>query len=230
VWRNGLHFYFRYDGDKTGARCIRTWGENNLLHYQLQYEQGVTHATNSLGHQTSYYHHAGLVYKKVNAEGAQWQTHYNEHTELVEQVDPLGNSTAYMYDEKGNLTTVIYPDNGVIQISYHPNGKPSSATDQMGGKWQWAYDGIGNLTRKTDPTGATIRYQYRKGLLHSITGANGETNILHYDFDYNLIGIDYGNELRETFLYDKLGRCTTATDIRGNNTMRQYDLLGSRVG
>jgi YD repeat-containing protein len=157
VWRNGLRFYFRYEGEKTGSRCIETWGSENLLHYSLQYlEAGLTQATNSLGHTSRFYHRGGLVYHTIGANGGEAFTYYNEYNELVEEVDALGQSTAHSYDEWGNRVYSVYPDNATLQLTYNDKGQPLSAVDSLGGRWRWRYDGCGNLLKKTDPLGPAL--------------------------------------------------------------------------
>ncbi|MGB0950335.1 MAG: DUF6531 domain-containing protein, partial [Marinirhabdus sp.] len=44
--RNGQAFYWEYDGKKTGARCIRTWGDGGILSGTLEYRDGHNIITN----------------------------------------------------------------------------------------------------------------------------------------------------------------------------------------
>ncbi len=82
TWRNGQQWYFVYEGKTTGSRCVHTWGDDNLYNHKLTYLAGCTFVENSLGHITTYYHKGGLVYRKVDANNAEWQYRHNLYNEL----------------------------------------------------------------------------------------------------------------------------------------------------
>ena len=53
--RNGLSFYFAYDGFGEDAYCVRTWGDGGIYDHLIDYDKGVqTVVTNSLGFTTIY--------------------------------------------------------------------------------------------------------------------------------------------------------------------------------
>jgi YD repeat-containing protein len=63
--RNGLSFYFEFDGTDETARCVRTWGDGGIYDHKLTYAvPGVTVVENSLGHRTTYHHRDGLVIRR----------------------------------------------------------------------------------------------------------------------------------------------------------------------
>ena len=54
--RNGLSFYFAYDGYGEDAYCVRTWGDGGIYDHIIDYDKigKVTCVTNSLGRTTTY--------------------------------------------------------------------------------------------------------------------------------------------------------------------------------
>ena len=46
--RNGQTFYWEYDGLKTGARCVHTWGDGGILEGRIEYHKGFNVVTKIL--------------------------------------------------------------------------------------------------------------------------------------------------------------------------------------
>jgi YD repeat-containing protein len=91
TFKNGLRFYFEYQGSGPEARCTRTWGDEGIYDHRLVYdiEARRTVVTNSLGHATTYFgNDNGLVVETRDARGGVTLT---EYTELLSETDPLGH-------------------------------------------------------------------------------------------------------------------------------------------
>ena len=112
TWRNGMQWFFEYDGKSTGAKCIHTWGDGDIYNHKLTFTEGCTVVENSLGHTTTYYHKNGLPYIKIDGNGAEWEYRYNRFNELEWETDPLGNQQSYAHDEWGNIITTTDPGGG----------------------------------------------------------------------------------------------------------------------
>jgi YD repeat-containing protein len=95
TWRNGLNWFFEYDGTEPGARCIHTWGDGDIYNHKLLFEAGKTIVTDSRGHDITYYHKNGLVYKRLDPNGALYQWHYDQDNQLLSETDPLENTCLY---------------------------------------------------------------------------------------------------------------------------------------
>ncbi|MBW1296417.1 DUF6531 domain-containing protein [Aquimarina litoralis] len=229
VWRNGLTWYFRYDGTEIGSRCIHTWGDGDLYNHKLTYEEGKTIVENSLGQLTTYYHKGGLVYKKVDANDAEHYWIYDKDNQLLSETDPMGNSHLYAYDDFGNKTKIIDPTGATISTDYiNPKTPhlPVEAKDANGGTWQWEYDEQGNVVKRTNPMGASSELLYQDGLLQSITDPLGNSSKLQYDKYYNISVVtdNQGNSTKHK--YDVLGRCVKTINAKGATQTREFDLLG----
>lgn len=229
TWRNGQQWYFVYEGNSIGSRCIHTWGDGDLYNHKLTYLEGCTLVENSLGHVTTYYHKGGLVYRKTDAKGADWEYRHNQYNELEWETDPLGNQQAYAHDEWGNISTTTDPSGGFTHTEYynpHFPYLPTEAMDAAGGRWKWEYDTEGNLIQGTNPLGAKTHYKYEDGLLIQITNGAEASTQLSYDRDQNLIQITTDDGAMTRYGYDALGNCTELINPNEVIQRRFYDLKG----
>src|SRR5205823_7609382 len=107
---------------------------------------------------------------------------FDANSNLIKQVDALGNATSFTYDGSGNrisqsvvrtrsdgtketLTTsyaydgnnrlvkTTLPDGSSTQVAYNPLGKQSETTDALGRKTLFDYDANGRLIKTTYPDG-----------------------------------------------------------------------------
>lgn len=226
--RNGLSFYFTYDGTDVNARCLRTWGDNGIYDHKLTYhlEEGYTVVENSLGHRTEYHWtEDGVVYKTVDPQGHEAITKYGNFSQIVSEIDELDRVTHYEYDDLGNRTRIIYPDGSTLQMAYQGR-LLTAATDQIGGSWQWLYNEAEQLISRTDPQGNTTTYAYRDGLLSEIVDPQGGVSRLEYDAQHNLTALITPDGARNEWHYDALGRCTKVVDPKGNEQRRKFNFQG----
>ncbi len=231
--RNGLSFYFEYDGSDEKARCIHTWGDGGIYDHRLRYDvaSGQTWVTNSLGHTTRYRHENGLVVETEDPLGAVTLTEYDEYNQKLKETDEIGNLTVFAYDERGNLTEATSPDGARLLLTYGEPGKPGAdrpleATDALGGVWKWHYDEQSRLLERTDPLGATTRFLYQGARLSAVVDAQGQATGVRYDSSGLLTGLFSPDGGTSAWHYDHLGRPVAATDPNGNEQRRGFDLLG----
>lgn len=226
--RNGLSFYYAYDGDNEFARCVHTWGDGGIYDHKLIFnlEEKNTVVENSLGHKTQYFwNDDGLVWKTIDPLGNERVSRYGDFCQLLSDADELGQTTSYAYDGLGNQTAIQYPDGSSIGFVYEENLLVAAA-DQNGGKWQWQYNDIGQLIERTDPLGRATKYGYENGLLRKVTYPTGDIAHLSYDTLHNLTSLTTPDGATSRWEYDALGRCTKSTDPKGNAQDRIFNLLG----
>jgi len=223
-FNDGTIFTFEYD-DK--GRCTAALGPNGLFSYTFIYQNGLTLATNSLGHTKSYHHKNGIVTKIVNSNGGEQLFTYDDCSNLIATSNELGIATTYQYDDYGNLTEINLPGQGAVNIKYNKLNKPTETTLPNGGLWQYEYDDAGNLISKTSPIGGTTGYTYNHdGLINTISNVMGQVTQLYYDTDYNLRGVELPNQTQISYYYDALGRCIEIKDALNNFQYRKYNLSG----
>lgn len=229
--RNGLSFYFEYDGEDHQAWCTRTWGDDGIYNHKLTYnrEERWTIVENSLGQKTKYFWNAdGLVFKTIDPLGYERITRYGEFCQIIAEIDELGQLTAYEYDVFGNKTGIVYPDGASVKMQFDDD-RMVAAKDENGGKWAWQYNDQQQLVARTDPEKQITRYAYHNGLINTIIAPNGAITKVKFDEKQNLESVLLPDGAVSSWKYDLLGRSTSFQDARGNVTARKYDLLGRVV-
>jgi RHS repeat-associated protein len=227
--RNGLSFYFDYDGDDENARCLRTWGDGGIYDHKLTYAEGQTVVVNSLGCATTYFHRGGAVYRTVDARGGVTETERNRWAELEREVDAVGGTTTYERDARGNATEIAKADGANVVIEYDRRDRPVSVVDEIGGRWTWRYDEHGRMVERGDPIGRSVRFEWLGGRLARVTGPGGQPTGFEHTASGQVAAIVHPNGARERWSYDRLGRLAVATDPRGNDRTLARDAAGRVV-
>ncbi len=229
VNRNGLSFYFEYDGSDESARCVHTWGDDGIYDHKIAYQPRVTVVENSLGQKTTYHHHKGLVWKTVDALGAVTETERNQWNEVVKETDALGQATEYVRDGRGNLVTEISPDGSTVAFAYDVRDRPVSLRGPEGGEWKWSYDEAGRMVERVDALGQRTLFRWSGPRLLGVTDPSGHETTLEYDAAGNLSVLRTPDGVETRWSYDWLGRCVRLQDPAGNVEARQFDDLGRMV-
>ena len=226
--RNGLSFYFEYDGKDEKARCIHTWGDGGIYNHKLVYDNDAhtTTVENSLGHKTVYHHKGGTVFKTVDALGDVTQVERNEFNELVVETDALGLRTIDEYDERGNEASLTAADR-VKTLFRHESDKLVEVTDALGGKWGLEYDEKGRLREEDESAraGTQVLLNGEKHLVGVGDAAEQRTEV-EFDAAGNLVEAIAPDGARSRWEYDALGRAIREVDARANTRVRKYDVLG----
>ncbi len=214
--RNGQTFYWEYDDDTTGARCIHAWGDDGLLEGRIEYhpEEGYNLVTNSQGKTTTYYYTPDFLVTQIKDPlGFSKFFEYTEDAQLYREIDEEANVTGYTYDERGNRIAIIQPD---------------------GSAYTMAYDDDNRLRIVTDPAGNSRTYIYYKGavhtgLLHTVTMADGRMTILRYNAQHLLSKLEDEKERQTLFEYDGDHNLTAITQPDGGRTSWEYDAWGQCI-
>lgn len=230
--RNGLSFYFKYDGYGRHARCTRTWGDDGIYDHLISYDKEGMRTTveDSLGNATVYaLHPLGTVEEITDARGGVTKFEYDEAVRKVAEIDPLGNKTAYTYDERGNQVMVVGPDKAVTKIRYDAQNNPVGVVTPTGAEWAWTYDRYGRVTSRTNPIGQRKAYVYDGKRLTATHDASGAKTVYEWDRHANLIAVTTPDGAKSQWRHDALGRVVVSMDPRGNQQRRAYDGLGRLV-
>lgn len=229
--RNGQRFFWEYD---SKGRCIHTWGDGGILEGWIEYHQkdGYNLVTNSQGQTTTYYYTPDFVVTQVKDPlGNSRFTEYTEHFEVYREIDEEANVTGFAYDERGNRIRIEQPDGSAFTFNYDAEDRLTLVTDPQGGNRTYIY----------------YKKEKHKGLLHTITEADGHIRIfrynaqnllskveddqerstrLEYDEDYNLSALTLPDDGRAVWEYDAWGHCVkSATPLQQEQQFR-YDALG----
>ena len=237
--RNGLTFYFKYDGYGRYARCVETWGidpaggsEAGIYHHLIDYNRKgrTTAVTNSLGEVVTYkYDGAFMVTEIIDAAGGTTQYEYDHAHRETAVIDPLGRRTETTYDNRGNVVMVVAPGKRVSKVRYDDKSRPVQVVGPEGAQWAWRYDGMGRVVARQDPLGHATHYVYEGKRLRQVVDATGQATALEYDSAGGLAKATHPDGTTTGWKRDALGRVVERTDPNGNVQKRVYDALGRIV-
>jgi RHS repeat-associated protein len=168
----------------------------------------------------------------TNAMGKTVVRTYQGGTDKVtSEKDPLGRTTLYEYDSKGNLLRTKGPDGTATRRCGYSGGLLVSDTDALGKVTKFTYDAYANPLTRTDALGRVTRYVYdSKGNLLQETDLNGRVTKYEYDANGNRLASIDPSGVRVSTEYSSFGKPRVATDKLGRKTMNVYDAFGQQTG
>ena len=171
---------------------------------------------------------------------------YDADGNLLTDVDALGNTTTYVYNDLGLPAQQADPSNGSIELggTYDKAGNMVTNTDLMGAVTTFGYDAFGDQVSESLPnpaTGAaggpttTDIYDADGELLSQTDPLN---NVTSYSYDF--LGDQVGQSLpvpatgaaggpTTTLTYDLDGDQLSLTDPDSNTTSWTYDAFGDEI-
>ncbi|MFD1602892.1 DUF6531 domain-containing protein [Flavobacterium artemisiae] len=207
--RNGQAFYWEYDSKE---RCIHTWGDGGWQEGWIEYhpEDGYNLVTDANGAVTTYYYEPNqLVTEIEDPMGNSVFYDYTEFMELYREIDQEGRILGFVYDERGNKTSTVYPDGTEEMMLYDEQNRPSIAINPEGHKTVYLYNKEKGHQLKTiiapDKTSTHFAYYLDNGLLHTVAKNNNELELV-YDKQYNLIEWRENEQKLKSWEYDYRGR------------------------
>jgi RHS repeat-associated protein len=181
-----------------------------------------------------------------DAEGNAWKRTY-EGANLIEEIDPLGHTTEYAYNEHSLPVEITDAKGGKKQLAYDDAGQLVAYTDCSGKTSRWSYDDRGRLLEAKNAAGETTRYHYERGQLASIVNPDGTQEQLEHDaegrlllhrdamhretrYEYNAVGLiaqrQDANRNTIDYQWDRLGRLSALRNENGRTYSFGYDPMG----
>ena len=152
--------------------------------------------------------------------------------DLTKVINPLGESTTYVYDEKHRIIEEK-DDEGYVVLTniYDEDGRVVSQKDMTGIETTFAYvpDGKGGstntATRKQpgyDPVSTSVTVNAGEQIISATTAA-GLTETYTYDSAGNMISSTDGYGNVRTYAYDGTGRLLSSTEPEGQTMTVRYE-------
>jgi RHS repeat-associated protein len=265
---DGTHRYFAYDAQ---GRLISTHLDNNAAAISFSYvSAGGVRATDATGGAETVFYNESLQPGQIQDPlghiqlfsydsshnliregflgGPTYSFAYDQQGNLVQTVNPLGQTTHLAYvtqptrlssftdenghttgftnDSKGNVVAIVAPDGTTTRFAYGASGEVTQRQAPGQGPIRYTYDSLGHLARKDFPDGTHADFTYdAHGNLTSAVDANGSTT-LQYDSTDRLVAITYPNGRSLHYTYDSGGRRIRSVDQDGFTVNYSYDSAG----
>jgi RHS repeat-associated protein len=178
--------------------------------------------------ETTEYDTIGNVTKLTDTAGRVTTFEYDNANRLVKVTDPALQTTQYEYNARSNVTAVVDAIGQRYTFDYDALGRATAST-RAGMMMTFAYDAAGNRTQRTNFNNLPTNYAY--DALNRLTRINypdGSTATYAYDKLSQLTSAANINGTT-SFVYDKLGRVNTTTDVWGQAINYTYDANGRRT-
>ena len=152
---------------------------------------------------------------------------YNRHNELIEENYPLLNkSVKYMWDARGNRTSLEIPGHLKVKYTYDPANRLTGIEYQQGNRIKIAYDDLGRKKEITYPNGVKIRPHYNETRqLQGITYLDRAGKVLKdFQYTYNraskLERVRENGQTKKQYVYDPNGQLTR---VSSENRLTHYE-------
>ena len=199
---------FTYDG--SGNLKTATDADGHATTYSYNGNNFLTSGTLPLGNvPISQVIATGTVTSQTQFTGTTTFV-YNPNSTV--QTDPVGATTTYIYSPTGQLAGMVDAVGNTISMSSDSTGRRNSVTNRLGHATNIIYDPASGLPAQiTDAGGETTTYAYL-----ARTDSNGLTF-------FDIAKITHPDGSTESFLHDKFGNLTAATDVHGKKTLYTYN-------
>lgn len=152
---------------------------------------------------------------------------YSNLNRLSQEIGAQGQTTAYAYDNQGNLTSINGPLTGNVDVTtnaYDALNRLIRVTDPNAGQVNYGYNGLDQLTSVSDPRTLVTTYSYN-GLnnLNQQVSPDTGTTVNTYDDAGNLLTQTDAKGQVTSYAYDALNRVTSITYQGGVVHSYQYD-------
>ncbi len=235
--RDGVTFYFEYDGRDSTASCIRTWGNDGkgcdrLFFREIAYDKKNrrTFVENSLGHTTTYEMNvANAVVLVIDPHGAATSYEYDEHLRKLSETNALGAKTRFEYDARGNETKRVLANGATFVSRFNAQDQIVAMTDPFGVHWSWEYDQKARFVACRSSAGENVRVEYGELYPRRYIRSDGLGVQLQCDPFGQFTSVEYPDGTREERWYDRSGQLVKLRDGDGRAVRAVYDLEGQLV-
>ncbi|MBU4376509.1 MAG: DUF1080 domain-containing protein, partial [Candidatus Omnitrophica bacterium] len=222
----------RYEYNYTYNARIETQKDPELNVTTFEYWWDTTHIVNK-DNETWYYTFYPMcsgLWGIANNLGSEQTFYWDGDYNLTQLDEEYGKITKHEYDDKGNVTKIIDPENGATYptiLQYGPDYSLVTYTkDPKGNEVNYIYDN-GKLTEIHEPLGkTTVMTYYPYGKIKTLTDAEGNLT----EFEYDAWG--YPKKIKrhtETLVIEKnfahsiVGNLLSETDEEGKTRNYTYD-------
>lgn len=163
----------------------------------------------------------------ANTAEAIWAYEYNNKGNVSKVTDPENGVATYTYDVMGNALTLTDARNKVWTSTFDSAGNKLTDTNPLNHVTSYVHDKIGNTIQMTNADNKIVTYTYNsQNRLSTVTNPENGTIKLEYNKAGNLTKITDPDQVAIVFGYDNSTRLTTIKDGNGNVITTSYSAEG----
>lgn len=227
--------------DPNGNQLTWTDGNSHVTTYTYDVLDRMETMTNAELEIITYeYDPLGNQTKLIEADGIITRYDYDPLYRLVtvNQNDQPGEpesadvnvDTHYVYDEVGNLLTIIDAELHETNFTYDGMNRLLTEIDADGNLWQYGYDFVGNRIWRIDANDKRTDYTYYPDNQPETISYELDGTTVEYTYDENNNQTEMVDHLgTTTWTYDPLNRAATVTDALNRHLGYGYDAVGNRT-
>jgi RHS repeat-associated protein len=225
--QTGVSFRYTYDPD-TG-RCIRAIGDRGIYETELHFDFAKRTTMTSGNQEPRKYtwDAQGFVLRQETLDGA-WarERTYDKDHYVTSVANAAGEKVKLFHDARGNLIQRVDPAGNTTAWEIEDD-RPKVRVAPDGNETQYTHDGFGSLIGVQYPTGQRFSLDYDgRGRLTAIHGAEGLVAGFAYDVQHNLVRETDARGAVTQYSYDAMGRPIARRDALGRVTRVGLDRLG----
>ncbi len=196
--RNGNTLDYVYqgtgDGNERLASILDTQGRSTSFAYAAPGSRFVTSITDPASRSHGYAYSSNLLTSYTAPDGSVTGYSYDASGNLIEIVDPRGNSTTLTYDVNRRVTAISRRLDAstntwvTTRFSYDPANRTTVVTDANGSASRYSWDPELRVTSVTDAAANVFRTSYTANSdVATMTNANGHVTTNVYDASNRLV-------------------------------------------
>lgn len=221
------------NGPRTDISDVTTYAYYANTDAELGKRGNVATITNAAGHVTSItaYDAHGQPLTMIDPNGITITLTYDARLRLKTRT--VGNeTTAYDYDDVGQLTKVTLPDGSFLSYTYDDAHRLTGIQDNLGNRIAYTLDAMGNRTQEQVFDPANQLAQTRSRVFNNLNrlfqelGAQNQTTEYAYDDQGNVITVKDPLNRITTNQYDALNRLKEVTSPAPVSAVAQYGYNG----
>lgn len=176
---------------------------------------------------TQWLAHWALPEVETDTAGHSWHYRYDQRGNCIEEINPLGNRTRYVYDGFGQPVRIIDATEKTRTLHWNEWSQLVEEVDCSGYPTRYQYDAFGNLVVQTNAEGESVRYRYGpQGLLLECQLPDGRVELFQRSANgYLTAHVDPAGSTTR-YDYDVRGLVKQRRDAHNRSVMFDHDAYG----